>query len=343
MDIDLFDFDLPKELIAQKPIENRQNSRMLVVDRKDGSINHEHFTDVIKYLNSGDVLVLNDTRVIPARIIGENVNSLGKMEFLLLRNIENNIWEVMCKPGRRALVGKKFSFGKGKLIAEIIEIKSDGNRIVNLDFEGNIYDLLKEIGEVPLPPYIKSSLDNGERYQTVYSEKLGSIAAPTAGLHFTLDVLEKIKLKGIKIVYLTLHVGLGTFLPIKVKNIYNHKMHSEYYEIDKYSCDLINSAKRNGNKVIAVGTTSMRVLETVGSIREDNVLFETSGYTDIFIKPGYKFKIVDALITNFHLPKSTLIILVSAFYKTEEILRVYNEAISKKYRFFSFGDSMFII
>lgn len=343
MNIEMFNFDLPSELIAQKPLENRHDSKMMIVNRKDHSIEHKNFYNVIDYLNYGDVLVLNDTKVISARIYGVNIESGGKIEFLLIKNIENNAWEAMCKPGKRALIGRKFSFGDGKLIAEIIDIKENGNRIVNLDFNGNIYDLLKEIGEMPLPPYIKCKLNNGDRYQTVYSTKIGSIASPTAGLHFTEELLEKIKLKGIKVVYVTLHVGLGTFMPVKVEDLNDHKMHSEYYEIDNNAVEIINDAKKNGNRVVSVGTTTMRVLETVASKSETGLLFESSGYTDIFIKSGYKFKIVDSLITNFHLPKSTLLILISAFYNREKIFEFYGEAISKKYRFFSFGDSMFIM
>lgn len=343
MNIDMFDFDLPSDLIAQTPLENRHDSKFMIINRKTHSVEHKKFYDIVDYLNQGDVLVLNNTKVISARIYGFNIDSGGKIEFLLIKNIKDNIWEVMCKPGKRALVGKKFSFGNGELIAEVIGIEENGNRIVSLEFNGNIYELLKKIGEMPLPPYIKCKLNNGDRYQTVYSTKIGSIASPTAGLHFTEELLEKIRLKNIKIVYVTLHVGLGTFMPVKVTNLDDHEMHSEYYEIDNDAVEVINNAKKNRNKVISVGTTTMRALETVASRSDDGLIFKSSGYTDIFIKPGYKFKVVDSLITNFHLPKSTLLILISAFYNRERIFKIYEEAILKKYRFFSFGDSMFII
>lgn len=342
MDINLFDFNLPDENIAQKPLENRQESKLMVVDRSTGQIFHKKFYDIVEYLNDGDVLVLNNTRVISARINGVNIETNGKMEFLLINNIENNIWEVMCKPGKRALVGRTFSFGNGKMKAKILEVKDDGNRIVEFDFEGDIYKVLDEIGKMPLPPYIKESLSDAERYQTVYSDKIGSIAAPTAGLHFTDDLIEKIKLKGVHVKYLTLHVGLGTFMPVKVDDIDDHKMHSEYYEINQEVVDTINNAKKNGKRIISVGTTTTRVLETVAS-NNNGKLIESSGHTDIFIKPGYKFKIIDSLITNFHLPKSTLLVLISTFYERNKILRAYEEAILNGYRFFSFGDSMFII
>lgn len=342
MDINLFDFNLPYENIAQKPLENRQESKLMVVDRSTGQIFHKKFYDIVEYLNDGDVLVLNNTRVISARINGVNIETNGKMEFLLINNIENNIWEVMCKPGKRALVGRTFSFGNGKMKAKILEVKDDGNRIVEFDFEGDIYKVLDEIGKMPLPPYIKESLSDAERYQTVYSDKIGSIAAPTAGLHFTDDLIEKIKLKGVHVKYLTLHVGLGTFMPVKVDDIDDHKMHSEYYEINQEVVDTINNAKKNGKRIISVGTTTTRVLETVAS-NNNGKLIESSGHTDIFIKPGYKFKIIDSLITNFHLPKSTLLVLISTFYERNKILRAYEEAILNGYRFFSFGDSMFII
>ncbi len=341
MDINLFNFDLPQELIAQNPVSNRESSKLLIVDRSSGNITHSNFYNIIDYLNEGDVLVLNNTRVIPARIYGKS-NYGGNIEFLLVENLEDNVWEVMCKPGKRATIGKKFYFGEeNELIAEVIGIKEDGNRIVKLHFSGNIYDILDKIGKMPLPPYIRQSLEDKERYQTVYSDKIGSIAAPTAGLHFTNKLLDKIKSKGIKIVYVTLHVGLGTFMPVKVDDVDDHVMHSEKYELTKEVADIINFAKEKGNKVIAVGTTSVRVLETVAT--KFGKIIEDSGSTDIFIKPGYIFKIVDSMVTNFHLPKSTLIILISAFYNREKILRVYEQAIENNYRFFSFGDSMFII
>ncbi|BAK81289.1 tRNA preQ1(34) S-adenosylmethionine ribosyltransferase-isomerase QueA [Candidatus Arthromitus sp. SFB-rat-Yit] len=340
MDIALFDFDLPERLIAQKPLKNRDASKLMVVDRKNGNIVHSEFVNVINYMNKDDVLVLNDTRVFPARIYGESSYG-GKIEVLLVKNIEGKIWEVMCKPGKRALVGKKFHFINGKIEMEVIGINPDGNRIVNFTYDGEIYDILNKNGTIPLPPYIKDVLEDKEKYQTVYSNKIGSIAAPTAGLHFTNELLLKIRNKGVKIVYITLHVGLGTFLPVKTNDIDNHNMHSEYYEISNEAAEFINLAKSKGNKIVSVGTTTVRVLETVFS--KNGKCVGEKGYTDIFIKPGYKFSAVDSLITNFHLPKSTLIILISAFYNREKILTAYEEAILNEYRFFSFGDSMIII
>lgn len=340
MNIALFDFDLPDRLIAQTPLENRDSSKLMVVDRKSGNIVHSEFVNVINYMNKDDVLVLNDTRVFPARIYGESSYG-GKIEILLVKNIEGKIWEVMCKPGKRASVGKKFRFINGEIEMEVIAINPDGNRIVNFTYDGEIYDILNKNGTIPLPPYIKDVLKDKERYQTVYSNKIGSIAAPTAGLHFTNELLLKIKNKGVKIVYITLHVGLGTFLPVKTNDIDNHNMHSEYYEITDEAAEVINLAKSKGNKIISVGTTTVRVLETVFS--KNGKCVAERGYTDIFIKPGYKFSAVDSLITNFHLPKSTLIILISAFYNREKILNAYEEAVLNKYRFFSFGDSMIIV
>lgn len=342
MDINLFNFNLPTENIAQIPLKNRQESKLMVVDRKTGKIYHKKFYNIVEYLNDGDVLVLNNTRVISARINGVNVETNGKMEFLLINNIKGNIWEVMCKPGKRASIGRIFCFGNGELKAKVLEIKDDGNRIVEFDIDGDIYRILDKIGEMPLPPYIKENLSNPERYQTVYSDKIGSIASPTAGLHFTNDLIDKIKSKGVKIKYLTLHVGLGTFMPVKVNDIDDHKMHSEYYELSQEVADAINDAKENGNRIISVGTTTMRVIEAVASNNNGSLVGE-SGYTDIFIKPGYKFKIIDSLVTNFHLPKSTLLVLVSTFYERNKILSAYEKAILNGYRFFSFGDSMFII
>lgn len=340
MDINLFDFSLPDRLIAQKPLENRESSKLMVINRENDSIVHSEFFNIVNYMNKDDVLVLNDTRVVPARIYGVSRYG-GKIEFLLVKNIEGKIWEVMCRPGKRASIGKRFYFGNGEIEANVIDVKPDGNRIVELIYEGNIYDVLYRNGNVPLPPYIKETLDDKERYQTVYSNKIGSIAAPTAGLHFTDDLLCKIKNKGIKIVYITLHVGLGTFMHVKTEDINDHIMHSEYYEISNDAAEVINFAKDRGNKIISVGTTTVRVLETV--FTRNGKCIGDKGYTDIFIKPGYKFKVVDSLITNFHLPKSTLIILISAFYDREKILTAYEKAILSNYRFFSFGDSMFII
>lgn len=340
MDIDLFDFNLPDRLIAQKPLENRESSKLMIVNRKEDSVVHSEFFNVVNYMEKDDVLVLNDTRVVPARIYGVSRYG-GKIEFLLVKNIEGRIWEVMCKPGKRASIGKKFHFGNGEIEATVIGIKPDGNRIVELIYDGNIYDVLNRNGDIPIPPYIKEVLYDKERYQTVYSDKMGSIAAPTAGLHFTKELLCRIKNKGVKIVYVTLHVGLGTFMHVKTKNINDHFMHSEYYEISDYTAEVINFAKSRGNKIISVGTTTVRVLETV--FTRNGKCIGDKGYTDIFIKPGYKFKAIDSLITNFHLPKSTLIILISAFYNREKILTIYEKAILNNYRFFSFGDSMIII
>lgn len=343
MNIKYFDFDLPQELIAQKPIKDRQDSKMMVIDRVNHTISHEKFYNIIDYLNKDDVLVLNNTRVFCARISGFNIETGGKMEFLLLKNLGDNLWEVMCKPGKRALIGRKFSFADGRFVAKIIDVLESGNRIVEFETDENLYELLKQVGDIPLPPYIKEKLENFERYQTVYSDKIGSVAAPTAGLHFTKGLIRDIIRKGVKIVYVTLHIGMGTFMPVKVDNLEEHRMHSEYFEISKETCDEINLCKLRGNKVIAVGTTAVRVLETVASRSKDRSLYECFGETDIFIKPGYEFKIVDSLITNFHLPKSTLLILVSAFYNRDRIIDSYNEAVLNKYRFFSFGDSMFLI
>lgn len=341
MNINLFDFELPSNLIAQSPVEDRKSSKLMVVNRETNKIVHNYFYNIVDYLNPGDVLVLNNTRVIPARIYGRSEFG-GSIEFLLVENIEDNLWEVMCKPGKRATIGKKFYFGDEYCLeAEVVDIKDDGNRIVRLVFDGYIYDILDRIGNMPLPPYIKEVLCDKERYQTVYSDKVGSIAAPTAGLHFTKDLLDRIKSKGIYVVYVTLHVGLGTFMPVKVDDIDSHVMHSEKYEVTDYVANIINNAKEEGRRVIGVGTTTVRVLETIAN-RYGKIIGD-SGSTDIFIKPGYKFKVIDSLVTNFHLPKSTLIILISAFYDRERVLDAYEEAIVNNYRFFSFGDSMFII
>lgn len=346
MNIDMFDFELPHERIAQEPLKTRHASKMMVIDRLNDKILHRSFCDILEYLNHGDVLVLNNTRVFPARIKGFNYDTGGKIEFLLVNNRGNDLWEVMCKPGKRAGLGKKFSFGNGTLLAEVIEIKSNANRIVQFRYnEGDFYEILNSIGEMPIPPYIHKKLYDAESYQTVYSNIVGSIAAPTAGLHFTDELLCNIKNKGVEIVYITLHVGLGTFTPVKVSNLEDHVMHSEYYEVSRETADIINLAKHYGRRVIAVGTTTVRTLETVSHIDMGGIckVCKSTGYTDIFIKPGYKFKIVDSIITNFHLPKSTLIVLISAFYNREKIIDAYKEAILNEYRFFSFGDSMFII
>lgn len=340
LEVSEFNFDLPEELIAQHPLEQRDSSRLMVLNKETGNIEHKIFKDILEYLNEGDTLVLNDTRVIPARLIGEKIASGGKIEFLLLKRISQDQWECLAKPGKKAKPGAEFTFGQGKLKALVKEVLENGNRIIEFKYTGIFEQILDELGQMPLPPYIHESLDDKERYQTVYSKEKGSAAAPTAGLHFTKELLERIKDKNINIVYITLHVGLGTFRPVKVDNIEEHEMHSEYYIMSKETADIINDTKRKGKRIIAVGTTSSRTLETIGD--ECSKVKEQSGWTDIFIYPGYKFKIVDALITNFHLPESTLIMLVSALAGKENVLNAYHTAISEKYRFFSFGDAMFI-
>jgi S-adenosylmethionine:tRNA ribosyltransferase-isomerase len=335
-----FYFDLPEELIAQHPIEKRDESRMMVVDKNTGEIHHKIFKDIIDYLNPGDCLVLNDTRVMPARLIGSKVGSGGKIELLLLRRININTYETLVKPGKKAKIGTIFEFANGELKAEIIDIGKEGNRIVKFTYEGIFEEVLDRLGQMPLPPYIKEKLVDKERYQTVYSREVGSAAAPTAGLHFTEELLDKIREKGVNLAFVTLHVGLGTFRPVKSDKVEEHTMHSEYYVMNKETAEVINKAKESGKRVIAVGTTSNRTLETIAD--ENGRVREQSGWTDIFIYPGYKFKIVDALITNFHLPESTLIMLVSAFSSRDIIMKAYNEAVENKYRFFSFGDAMFL-
>jgi S-adenosylmethionine:tRNA ribosyltransferase-isomerase len=335
-----FNFNLPEELIAQEPLEDRQMSRLMVVDRVSGITMHKVFKDIIEFLEEGDCLVLNDTRVIPARLMGEKEGTGGKIEFVLLKRMNGDVWEVILKPGRRAKKGTRFIFGGGELKAEIIDIVEEGNRLVRFEYDGVFEQILDRVGIVPLPPYITKKLEDSERYQTVYSKFRGSAAAPTAGLHFTRELLDKIAQKGVDIAYVTLHVGLGTFRPVKTENILEHKMHSEFYSITKEACDKINKARLNGKKVIGVGTTSCRVLETAG--KDNGVIEPGSGWTNIFIYPGYTFKVVDKIITNFHLPESTLIMLVSAFAGREKILQAYETAIKEKYRFFSFGDAMFI-
>lgn len=335
-----FYYDLPKELIAQTPLSERSASRLLTLDRKTKKLCHKHFYDIVDYLNPGDCLVMNNTRVIPARLYGVKEGTGGKIEFLLLKRIEGNKWEVILKPGRKAKKGARFSFGDGILKAEILEQKEDGGRIVEFFYDGIWEEILDRLGEMPLPPYIKEKLGDKERYQTVYSKIEGSAAAPTAGLHFTRELLEKIKAKGVKIAYVTLHVGLGTFRPVSVENVENHVMHSEYYELSEETAKIINDTKKAGKRVVAVGTTSVRTLETCAL--ENGEVKAKSGETKIFIYPGYKFKAVDALITNFHLPESTLLMLVSAFADKETMLSAYETAVCEKYRFFSFGDAMFI-
>ena len=340
MKVSDFDFYLPEELIAQCPLKERDSSRFMVVDRKTGEIEHKVFHDVIDYLEKGDTLVLNNTRVMPARLIGEKEETGGKIEFLLLKRIEGDKWECLAKPGKKAKVGAMFTFGEGKLKAVVREIGLEGNRVIEFIYNGIFEEILDELGQMPLPPYIHEKLDDRERYQTVYSKEKGSAAAPTAGLHFTEDLLEKIREKGVNIAFVTLHVGLGTFRPVKVESIDEHIMHSEYYELDEENAKIINDTKKRGNRVIAVGTTSTRTLETIGN--ENGEVRAQRGWTNIFIFPGYKFNIVDALITNFHLPESTLIMLVSALAGKENIMNAYKKAVEEKYRFFSFGDSMFI-
>lgn len=332
-------YDLPKELIAQTPVYPRDSSRLLVL-KKDGSTEHKHFYDIIDYLNPGDVLVRNNTRVIPARIYGKKEGTGADIEFLLLKRLSMDTWEIILRPAKRVKIGGKVIFGDGELVGEIIEIKDDGNRIVKFTYDGVFEDILDRIGNMPLPPYITEKLEDKERYQTVYSKVEGSAAAPTAGLHFTDELLKKIQDKGIKIVDVLLHVGLGTFRPVSCENILDHKMHSEYYCVNKQAADMINEAKDRGGRVISVGTTSTRVLESV--CQQYGKVTACEGDTDIFIYPGYKFKAVDGIITNFHLPESTLIMMISAFRTREEILRVYKEAVEERYRFFSFGDAMFI-
>lgn len=335
-----FYYDLPEELIAQFPLEKRTESKLLVLDKKNGKIEHKDFKDIIDYIDPGDCLVVNDTRVLPARLHGNRPGKKESIEFLLLKTTSDDIWEVLVKPGKKARPGMVIEFGNGLLSAEVLSIEEEGTRLVRFTYEGIFQEKLEELGEMPLPPYIKERLEDKERYQTVYSKNLGSAAAPTAGLHFTDEMLKAIRKKGASIAYLTLHVGLGTFRPVKVEDVNEHHMHSEYYSISAESADLINESKNKGNKIISVGTTTTRVLETVAD--DDGKLKEASGWTDIFIYPGYKFKLVDSLITNFHLPESTLMMLVSAFSSKEYIMDAYKEAIAKSYRFFSFGDAMLI-
>lgn len=335
-----FDFYLPEELIAQHPLEKRDYSRLMVLDKATGEIDDKHFYNVIDYLNQGDTLVLNNTRVMPARLIGEKAISGGKIEFLLLKRIEGDKWECLAKPGKRAKIGTEFTFGEGKLKCKVVDIVEEGNRIIEFSYDGIFEQVLDELGEMPLPPYITERLDDRERYQTVYSKEQGSAAAPTAGLHFTKELLEQVKEKGVNIAYVTLHVGLGTFRPVKVDDVNEHVMHSEFYHLEEEDAKIINETKKRGNKIISVGTTSTRTLETIGD--ENGFVKAQSGWTNIFIYPGYKFKVVDKLITNFHLPESTLIMLVSALAGKEKVMNAYNEAVKERYRFFSFGDSMII-
>ncbi|MGN0391127.1 MAG: tRNA preQ1(34) S-adenosylmethionine ribosyltransferase-isomerase QueA [Wujia sp.] len=336
-----FYYDLPQELIAQDPLLKRSDSRLMVLNRGDDSIEHRHFSDILDYLNPGDCLVINDTKVLPARLIGVKEDTGASIEVLLLKRHSDTVWETLVKPGKKARPGARISFGDGKLIGEVTDIVEEGNRLVRFEYEGIFEEVLDELGQMPLPPYITHQLEDKNRYQTVYATHTGSAAAPTAGLHFTEELLAEVEKKGVSIARVTLHVGLGTFRPVKVENITDHHMHSEFYVIEEDAASIINETKANGGKVVAVGTTSTRTLETVadasGHVRA------CSGWTDIFIYPGYAFKVVDRLITNFHLPESTLLMLVSALYDRDKVLHAYEVAVEEKYRFFSFGDAMLIL
>lgn len=335
-----FYYELPEELIAQDPLEDRSSSRLLVLDKESGAVSHHVFKDVIDYLNEGDCLVINDTKVLPARLIGAKVGTDAKIEVLLLKRKENNIWETLVKPGKKAKIGTKISFGDGLLMGEVVDIVEEGNRLIQFTYEGIFEEILDQLGQMPLPPYITHHLEDKNRYQTVYAEHTGSAAAPTAGLHFTPELLEKIEKKGVDIARVTLHVGLGTFRPVKVDEITDHHMHSEYFQIEEEAAEKINRAKDAGKKVICVGTTSCRTVESAAD--ETGHLKACSGWTEIFIYPGYRFKVLDSLITNFHLPESTLVMLVSALAGREHVLAAYEEAVKERYRFFSFGDAMLI-
>lgn len=335
-----FNFDLPEELIAQDPLEDRSSSRLLVLDKETGKTEHHVFREIIEYLEAGDCLVINDTKVIPARLIGSKIGTDAKIEVLLLKRKENDVWETLVKPGKKAKIGTRISFGDGLLVGEVVDIVEEGNRLIHFEYEGIFEEILDRLGQMPLPPYITHQLEDKNRYQTVYAKHSGSAAAPTAGLHFTPELLKKIEEKGVQIARVTLHVGLGTFRPVKVDNILEHHMHSEFYQIEEEAAEKINTAKANGKRVIAVGTTSCRTIESAA--KEDGTIAPVSGWTDIFIYPGYQFKVLDCLITNFHLPESTLVMLVSALAGREYVLNAYEEAIKERYRFFSFGDAMFI-
>ena len=340
MKTDDFDFELPEELIAQTPIKNRDQSKMLVLDKETGEIEHKHFNNILDYLNENDVLVLNDTKVMPARLYGQKEETNALIEILLLKEKTNNTWECLVKPAKRVKIGTVVNFGDGILKAECIEIKDEGIRVFKLIYDGILYEILDKLGEMPLPPYIHEKLKDKDRYQTVYAKNIGSAAAPTAGLHFTKELLEKVKEKGITVLYITLHVGLGTFRPVNVEDVTKHKMHSEFYMMSKETAEILNKAKKNNQRIISVGTTTTRTLETIMNLYDE--FRECSGWTSIFIYPGYEFKAIDSLITNFHLPKSTLLMLVSALAGKDKIMKAYHEAVKEKYRFFSFGDSMFI-
>ena len=335
-----FYYELPEELIAQDPLKDRSSSRLLVLDKESGAVSHHVFKEITDYLHEGDCLVINDTKVIPARLIGSKVGTEGKIEILLLKRKENNVWETLVKPGKKAKIGTKISFGEGLLIGEVVDIVDEGNRLIQFTYEGIFEEILDRLGQMPLPPYITHQLEDKNRYQTVYATHTGSAAAPTAGLHFTPELLDEIEQKGIEIARVTLHVGLGTFRPVKVEEITEHHMHSEFFQIDEEAARKINHAKDSGKRVICVGTTSCRTIESASD--ENGILKAGSGWTDIFIYPGYQFKILDCLITNFHLPESTLLMLVSALAGKEHIMAAYEEAVKERYRFFSFGDAMMI-
>lgn len=336
-----FYFDLPQELIAQDPLEDRSSSRLLVLDRESGKTQHHVFRDIIEYLNPGDCLVVNNTKVIPARLYGSKIGTDAKIEVLLLKRRENNVWETLVKPGKKCRVGARISFGEGLLIGEVIDVVDEGNRLIRFEYEGIFEEILDKLGQMPLPPYIHHQLKDKNRYQTVYAKHDGSAAAPTAGLHFTPELLEEIRKKGVHIAHVTLHVGLGTFRPVKVEDVTDHHMHSEFYIVEPEQAELINRVKKEGGKIVAVGTTSCRTLESATD--ENGILKAGSGWTDIFIYPGYQFKMIDRLITNFHLPESTLMMLVSALAGKDKIMAAYEEAVKERYRFFSFGDAMFIM
>ena len=340
MDVKDFDYDLPEELIAQDPLEDRSSSRLMVLDKKTGEVSHHVFKEIVKYLRPGDCLVLNNTKVIPARLFGVKEGTMAKIEILLLKRRQNDVWETLVKPGKKAKPGTKIIFGDGLLTGEVIDVVDDGNRLIQFSYEGIFEEILDKLGQMPLPPYITHQLKDKNRYQTVYAKYDGSAAAPTAGLHFTKELLQQVKDKGVDIAEVTLHVGLGTFRPVKVDNVLDHHMHSEFYMVEEEQAELINRTKAEGKRVICVGTTSCRTVESASD--ENGVLHSGSGWTDIFIYPGYRFKILDALITNFHLPESTLLMLVSALAGKENIEKAYAEAVRERYRFFSFGDAMLI-
>lgn len=340
MNVKDYDYDLPEELIAQDPLEDRSSSRLMVLDRQTGDVEHRHFTDILEYLHPGDCLVINNTKVIPARLFGVKEDTQAKIEVLLLKRKENDIWETLVKPGKKAKPGTKLVFGDGLLTAEVVDVVEEGNRLIQFHYDGIFEEILDQLGQMPLPPYITHQLKDKNRYQTVYAKYDGSSAAPTAGLHFTKELLQKVKDMGVDIAEVTLHVGLGTFRPVKVENVLDHHMHSEFYMVSQEAADKINRAKESGHRVIAVGTTSTRTLEAAAD--ENGRLHETSGWTEIFIYPGYQFKVIDALITNFHLPQSTLVMLVSALAGREHVLHAYEIAVKERYRFFSFGDAMLI-